>query len=378
MAEKVKRKKRNKKNTAKKIGIITGAFVGVLVISILVLVLVLVHYIEKVNYVPIKEDYTILAETETFIEDVTNPEETTVADSSDEEIDEYQQAVEEALASRGEEHYQMEEIYNVLLVGSDERVIGGNARSDTMLLVSINKKTKQIVGTSFLRDLYVKIPEVGFKKLNASYAYGGIELLFDSLEYNFSIHVDRYITVNFQSFIKVVDILGGLDICVQEEELYWTNQYIHASNLIVGDEEHSDYLEFANGSPQHLNGKQSLAYARMRFIGNGDFTRTERQRYVVTLIFEKLKKMDPETLIELLDTILPEVTTNITTPEFLELILMLPEISTYEIVSWSVPNSDMGFKYLNIDGDSFVGIDMNKYVGHLYDIIYSGKKSEKK
>lgn len=378
MAEKVKRKKRNKKNTAKKIGIITGAFVGVLVISILVLVLVLVHYIEKVNYVPIKEDYTILAETETFIEDVTNPEETTVADSSDEEIDEYQQAVEEALANRGEEHYQMEEIYNVLLVGSDERVIGGNARSDTMLLVSINKKTKQIVGTSFLRDLYVKIPEVGFKKLNASYAYGGIELLFDSLEYNFSIHVDRYITVNFQSFIKVVDILGGLDICVQEEELYWTNQYIHASNLIVGDEEHSDYLEFANGSPQHLNGKQSLAYARMRFVGNGDFTRTERQRYVVTLIFEKLKKMDPETLIELLDTILPEVTTNITTPEFLELILMLPEISTYEIVSWSVPNSDMGFKYLNIDGDSFVGIDMNKYVGHLYDIIYSGKKSEKK
>lgn len=378
MAGKVKRKKRNKKNTAKKIGIITGAFAGVLVISILVLVLVLVHYIEKVNYVPIQEDYTILAETETFIEDVTNPEETTVADSSDEEINEYQQAVEEALANRGEEHYQMEEIYNVLLIGSDERIIGGNARSDTMLLVSINKKTKQIVGTSFLRDLYVKIPEVGFKKLNASYAHGGVELLFDTLEYNFSIHVDRYITVNFQSFIKVVDILGGLDVCVQEEELYWTNQYIHASNLIVGDEEHSDYLEFANGSPQHLNGKQSLAYARMRYVGNGDFTRTERQRYVVTLMFEKLKKMDPETLIELLDTILPEVTTNITTPEFLELILMLPEISTYEIISWSVPNSDMGFKYINMDGDSFVGIDMNKYVGHLYDIIYSGKKIEKK
>ena len=378
MAGKVKRKKRNKKNTAKKIGIIIGAFAGVLVISILVLVLVLVHYIEKVNYVPIQEDYTILAETETFIEDVTNPEETTVADSSDEEINEYQQAVEEALANRGEEHYQMEEIYNVLLIGSDERIIGGNARSDTMLLVSINKKTKQIVGTSFLRDLYVKIPEVGFKKLNASYAHGGVELLFDTLEYNFSIHVDRYITVNFQSFIKVVDILGGLDVCVQEEELYWTNQYIHASNLIVGDEEHSDYLEFANGSPQHLNGKQSLAYARMRYVGNGDFTRTERQRYVVTLMFEKLKKMDPETLIELLDTILPEVTTNITTPEFLELILMLPEISTYEIISWSVPNSDMGFKYINMDGDSFVGIDMNKYVGHLYDIIYSGKKIEKK
>ena len=179
MAKQVQRKKRKKgknttKNTAKKIGIITGAFAAVLVISILVLVLVLVHYIEKVNYVPIQEDYTILAETDTFIEDdITNPAETTAADSSDEEIDEYQQAVEEALANRGEEHYQMEEVYNILLIGSDERVIGGNARSDTMLLVSVNKKTKQIVGTSFLRDLYVKIPEVGFKKLNAAYAYGG-------------------------------------------------------------------------------------------------------------------------------------------------------------------------------------------------------------
>lgn len=366
-------RKTNKNKTAKKVGIIAGAIVGTFLVLAVVFVLILIHYINKVNYVPLKEDYTILAETESFIEDVINPEETTQADSSTEEINEYQSEVEKVLEQNGETLPELEDVYNVLLIGTDERKEGGSARSDTMMLISINQNTNQIVGTSFLRDIYVKIPDKGFYKLNAAYAYGGVELLLDTLEYNFSIHVDRYITVNFQSFIKVVDILGGLDIAVEEEELYWINEYIHASNLIVGDEEHSDYLEYADGSIQHLNGKQSLAYARMRFVGNGDFTRTERQRTVVTNIFNKLKETDAATLIKLLDVILPEVTTNIPTDEFLEIIWMLPEISGYEIVSWSVPNAQMGFKYLTINGDSHVGIEMNTYIQHLYEIIYYGK-----
>ena len=241
-----------------------------------------------------------------------------------------------------------------------------------MLLVSINRQTKKIIGTSFLRDCYVKIPEKGFNKLNASYAYGGVELLFDTLEYNFSICPERYITVNFESFIKVIDILGGIEICVQDNELYWVNQYIHASNLIVGEDEHSDYLEFANGSPQLLNGKQALAYARVRYVGNADFTRTERQRIVVETVFEKIKETDPATLMELLDKILPEVTTDVTLEEFFELISLIPEISEYEIVSHSIPNTDFGeFQYITIDGQSHLGLDFEAYIKYLYDTIYS-------
>ena len=364
---------RSKNKTGKRIGMVAGIFLGVLVVSVVAFVLLLVHYINKVNYVPLKEEYTILAETESFYEDVTNPYDETLPDSSKDEIDEYQKEVEALIASRGETLPELEDVYNVLLIGTDERNPGESSRSDTMLLISINKKTKQIVGTSFLRDLYVKIPGRDFDKLNAAHAFGGVELLLDTLEYNFSIHVDRYITVNFQSFIKVVDIIGGLDINVYEDDLYWLNQYIHASNLIVGDEEHSDYLDYADGSVQHLNGKQSLAYARFRFVGNGDFSRTERQRRVVNEVFEKLKKTDPATLIELLDTILPEVTTNIPTNEFLELICMIPEMSGYDIVSWSIANGDTGFKYITIDKVSHVAIDMNKYIRLLFDVIYTGK-----
>lgn len=365
-----------RKRNVKRIGMITGIFAGFLILSILVLVLIIVHYYNKVNYVPLKENYTILAETSSYEDDVTNPVETTLADTSDVVINEYQQAVESLLANRGSEDKlpELSEVYNILLVGTDERNPKYGGRSDVMMLISINKKTKQIVGTSFLRDIYVKIPEKGFNKINASYAYGGIELLLDTLEYNFSLKVDRYITVNFKSFIDIVDILGGLDISVQQEELFWVNQYIHASNLIVGCDEHSDYLAFANGSPQHLNGRQALAYARVRYVGNGDFTRTERQRIVVTKIFEKFKETDPETLIELLDTILPQVTTNIPTDEFLELICMLPELSSYEIVSCSIPNKEVGYGSITVKGISSLTINMDDYVQFLYDVTYSGKK----
>lgn len=367
-----RRKKKKNKNIGKKIGVISGVLVGVLLLSVIALVLLVIYFYKKVDYKPRQEEYTILAETQSFIEDVTNPEETTNADSDQSVINEYQSAVEEALGNMNLEMPELSDVYNILLIGTDERGVNSGARSDTMLLVSINRQTKKIIGTSFLRDCYVKIPEKGFNKLNASYAYGGVELLFDTLEYNFSICPERYITVNFESFIKVIDILGGIEICVQDNELYWVNQYIHASNLIVGDDEHSDYLEFANGSPQLLNGKQALAYARVRYVGNADFTRTERQRIVVETVFEKIKETDPATLMELLDKILPEVTTDVTLEEFFELISLIPEISEYEIVSHSIPNTDFGeFQYITIDGQSHLGLDFEAYIKYLYDTIYS-------
>lgn len=98
--------------------------------------------------------------------------------------------------------------------------------------------------------------------------------------------------MDFLSFIDAIDILGGLDVQVYEDELYWFNQYIHASNLLVEppERENSDYVDHADGSYQHLNGKQALAYARFRYVGNGDFTRTDRQRRVVQNILIRLRR----------------------------------------------------------------------------------------
>lgn len=351
--------------------IITGSIVGVILILAIAVVCILIHYIHKMNFVPVEEDYTILYEVESRTEDVTNPAviEETSKDSSQEEIDEYQSVAQAAMENIKDKYEQLGDVYNILLVGSDIRPNQSwNGNSDTIMLISINREQKRIVATSFLRDLYVNIPELGWRKINAAYAQGGIGLLFDTLEYNFSIHVDKYIAVDFLSYVKVVDILGGLDVEVQEDELFWCNQYIHASNLLLGEPEHSDYLEKADGSSVHLSGKQVLAYSRFRYVGNGDFTRTERQRKVVNLIFDKMKKIDPKTLVTLLDEILPMVTTNIPTGEFLELIAILSEMARYDIISWSI--ADTEYKYITINGDSCVGIDFNYYIDRLYKYMY--------
>lgn len=363
--------KRKKMKAGAKAAVIGGSIVGFILVAAVVVVCVLIHFINKMNYVPLIEDYTIRSQTDPHIEDVTNPMvvEQTSKDSSQEELDEYKRLAEAALENVKGEYEELGEIYNILLIGSDTREAYDSGRSDTMMLISINRQQKRIVATSFLRDLYVKLPQRGYDKINAAYAWGGVEMLLETLEYNFSLHIDKYISVDFLSFVKVVDILGGIDVDVQEDELYWCNQYIHASNLLLGEDEHSDYLEKADGSFQHLSGKQALAYSRFRYVGNGDFTRTERQRKVINIIFDKMKTVGAGTLIELLDSILPMVTTNIPTGEFLELIAILPEMSRYDIISWSVP--DDSFKYLTIDGVSSIGIDFNYYIDKIYKYMYA-------
>ena len=363
-----------KKSVGKIIGIVAGCIVAALAVFGISCYLILLHYINKRNYVPTREDFTILDETPSFLEDVLNPSSTQASTDSDKkEVESYKNNVESQAENTTQADEQLvSDVYNILLVGSDVRPKETVGRSDTMILVSINKETKRIVATSFLRDTYVKLPiKNEFHKLNAAYAFGGIELLFQTLQYNYGISVDKYVAVDFLSFIEAIDILGGLDVQVYEEELYWFNQYIHASNLMVEppEREDSDYVDHADGSFQHLNGKQALAYARFRYVGNGDFTRTDRQRRVVQNIFDKIKTMDVSTLVKLLDNIIPQITTNLTTDECMELITMLPEMSKYEVVSWHIPDED--FKYMTIDGDDVVAIDFSYYMKKLYNYIYT-------
>lgn len=371
------KKKKKKMSAGKIIGIVFGCITAAIAVFLLSCYLIAIHYINKRNYVPTREDFTILAETPSFLEDVLNPTETQPGtDSAIEEIESYKSEVESNAGTAGtnriEDEQTVSDVYNILLVGSDIRPEDSVGRSDTMILISINKAEKQIVATSFLRDTYVKIPIMDeFHKLNAAYAFGGIELLFKTLEYNYGIGVDKYVAVDFVSFIDAIDILGGLDVQVYDEELYWFNQYIHASNLLVEppEREHSDYVDSADGSYQHLNGKQALAYARFRYVGNGDFTRTDRQRRVVQCIFDKLKSMDVATLATLLNNVIPQITTNLTTDECMDLVMMLPELSKYQIVSWHIPDED--FKYMKINGDDVVAIDFSYYMKKLYTYIYT-------
>ncbi|MCR5016603.1 MAG: LCP family protein, partial [Ruminococcus sp.] len=215
-------------------------------------------------------------------------------------------------------------VTSVLLIGTDGRSLDERGRSDTMMLVSVNSSTNKICTTSFMRDCYVEIPGYGWDKLNAAYAYGGPELLMDTIEHNFGVRIDDYVSINFLSFASIVDSVGGIDVDLSDAEAEEINTILQAEvNEIMGDDRGADLLK-SGGKKVHLVGKQALAYARIRHIGNADFERTERQRRVVDLVMDKLKSFNPIMLKNLSTKVLPDVTTNMDTAKLYFLSLRAP------------------------------------------------------
>lgn len=194
-----------------------------------------------------------------------------------------------------------EEIINILLIGQDARPGEGRARSDTMILVSLNQKNNTIQMVSFMRDMYVQIPGYLDNRINAAFALGGPELLNATLSTNFGVEVDGNVEVNFEAFTAIIDILGGVDIELDWEETGYMNQ--NGCSVSEG--------------VNHLDGEAALTYARMRKVSGGDYGRTERQRKVIAAIMTSLKNAKLTDLLNLVNQVLPYVTTDLTDAEII-------------------------------------------------------------
>ena len=197
-------------------------------------------------------------------------------------------------------------VKNILLIGCDARGDVEGNRSDTMILLSIDTKTRKLKLTSFLRDSYVYIPETGYNnKLNASFSYGGQDTLIDTLEYNFGVNIDNYVMVDFKAFRQLVNLLGGITVDgVTEKEAKYMREAVKIPSVKAGKNK--------------MDGKTALWYCRIRYIDN-DFRRTERQRKVISAIISKATKTDIFTLIGICKQVLPNVSTDIPTSELMEL-----------------------------------------------------------
>lgn len=261
-------------------------------------------------------------------------------------------------------------VTNVLLIGTDGRTADERGRSDTMILVSINSKTNKIFLTSFMRDSYVEIPGHGWNKLNASYSYGGAELLMDTIELNFNVRIDDYISINFNSFASIVDSVGGIEIEVSDAEAQEINTILMAEvNELMGDAVDSDLLN--GGGTLKLNGKQALSYARIRHIGNADFERTERQRNVLTKVAEKLKSFNPSMITEIAQNAVPQVTTNMSKAELYALSLRLPFIIRYEFIQLRVPAEGLYGYTTTSDGGSALSIDFTPNINIIRENVFA-------
>lgn len=318
---------------------------------------VVLGYIEsKLNLINKKPDDSTMSSEEykDFIENDTgtiDPDYTGEIESVTEETEETQI---EYIPLVGDDN-----IINIMLIGQDRLPGQGRTRSDTMILLTVNKKTKEMAMTSFMRDMYVTIPGYDKNKMNATYAFGGMKLLNKTLEMNFGVHVDGNIEVDFDGFTKVVDLVGGIDVKLSAAEAAYLNKFGHE----------------AQEGMNHLDGAAALMYARDRTSGGSDFGRTQRQRNVINLIFQKCKGMNLVQLNNLLTNILPMVTTDMTNKEILSYLTdIFPMLSDADIKTQRIP-ADGTYKYGYSDkGRSVLLVDFaaNREILKKYNGVKAG------
>ncbi|MGN1146446.1 MAG: LCP family protein [Acetatifactor sp.] len=261
-----------------------------------------------------------------------------------------------------------EGVVNILLIGNDSRENGADGRSDAMILLSISNKTKKIYMTSLLRDMYVEIPGHDGNRLNAAYSFGGAELLMETIEKNLDITVNRYVLVNFEAFANLVDAVGGIELELSQEEIEYVNGYLVEYNMLTDRPQGTDNMDTSVSGLVHLNGPQALAYSRNRYLGT-DFGRTERQRKVLTEVIHRLPKALLTNPKELVDGLLPNLTTNLTKNECVRLGLMGGRALTYDIVQDSIPQKGT-YSNATIRGMAVLEVDFEANKRYLRENIF--------
>ncbi len=262
-------------------------------------------------------------------------------------------------------------VSNVLLIGTDSRDLSSDrGRSDSMILLSINSKTNEIVMTSFLRDAYVYIGDTyGSGKLNAAYSYGGAALLMDTIEANYHVRIDDYVLISFAACANVIDAVGGVELELSDSEADAVNEILISEvNELMGDGREDDLLD--GGGTLKLDGKQALSYSRIRYVGNADFERTSRQRTVMTQVLKKAAK-NPAALASIFITALPELSTNLSVGKAYSYALRAPFLLMhYDFVQQQIP-ADGTFYGDTINGEAvLVTTDSEENQNKLEETIF--------
>ncbi len=268
-------------------------------------------------------------------------------------------------------------VLNIMLFGEDNHGKDDFGRSDSMMLLSIDNLSKSIKITSFQRDTYLYIPGYGYDKMTHSYPRGGPSLAIRTLEANFGIKVDRYAAVDFTSFKKVIDTLGGIDIELTADEIEYINYQMYKNN------QSSDrYNLKADPGVVHLNGQQALWYARNRGLDRDednneigldgdDWDRTSRQRKLIDTVFKSLKKASWDKIIKIATDVGPLITTNLKKDEITGLLTRALTYLDYDMKKYNIPQKGLWSYYDDPEAGSCIQInDMEKSRKKLVKFIF--------
>lgn len=259
------------------------------------------------------------------------------------------------------------DIKNILLIGQDARSGESGQRSDSMILCSINTKEKKIKLVTLMRDMYVQIPGYQANKLNAAYALGGMELLDTTIEQNFGVNIDGNVEVDFDGFLEALTEVGDLDIELTYDEATYMN-----ANEGLGSADDNAEVNEAWGLKEGVNTlkpKQVLCYARMRYVGNSDWDRTERQKKVIMAAYKKVQDLSATKLLSLASKIFPCITTDLSNSELLSYVKTLSVNHITTIETYRLP-VDGTFTEGQIEGMSVLVPNLYLNSAYLQNYLY--------
>lgn len=263
----------------------------------------------------------------------------------------------------------MEEYTNIALFGLDTRQAGslgkGN-RSDTIMVASINNKTKDVKIVSIYRDSYLNLANDKYRKCNEAYSIGGPEQAVAMLNMNLDLKIDHYMSVDFLAVSEVVDLLGGIEIDVDEYEIEHLNNYTVETSKVTGKKTN----KLKSTGLQTLDGVQATSYCRIRYTKGDDFKRTERQREVLETIAKKAKTMSVSQLDEIIKAVFPMCATNMTVDQ---LLAIAADGLSYNIKGTTGFPFDVTTDSVGSAGSCVIPVDLEKNVAQLHNYLFEAE-----
>ena len=254
---------------------------------------------------------------------------------------------------------------NIALFGTDSRNSQVEGNADVIIILSINPSNQKIKMSSILRDTYVDIEGIGMDKINAAYAKGGPLLAIKTINQNFALDIKDYIHVDFLSAAAIVDALGGVNINLKSEELTYLNNYVKEISF-DGD---IPVAPIMKAGLQKLNGRQAVAYTRIRDAGRGDYERTDRQKMVLVSLFSKMQGGGVSLLPVFLSKVLPNLETSMNQLSLLSIGSNILNSKTKLIEQGRFP-LDSASKGERINNTWYLKTDLKATIASLHDFIY--------
>ena len=254
----------------------------------------------------------------------------------------------------------------VALFGLDTREsgqLGKGNRSDTIIIASINNDTGEVRLASVFRDTYLDMTTGKFNKANSAYSTGGPEQAIKMLNKNLDLTIEKYISVDFAAMTDAVDLLGGIDIDVDETEIDHLNNYMVETSKVTGVAS----KPLTHTGLQTLDGVQATSYCRIRYTAGDDFKRTERQREVIQELVRKAKTMEISKINDIINAVFPKIATNYSNKELLE---MAPQMIGYDIADTAGFPFDRETGTISGRGSCVIPVNLAENVRQLHEFLY--------